>query len=89
MSNMTFLIADVIQFLSDTNITFTQRRATKIRSKQFSEFGPELDPGLYQTMVLLTDGALHNVYRIGLLFTLETLVLEQFLLRSRTALLCC
>ena len=28
------------------------------------------------------------MYRIGLLFTLETLVLEQFLLQSRTSLLC-
>ena len=39
MSNMNFLIADVIQFSSNTKITFSQRGVTKIKSKQFSEFG--------------------------------------------------
>ena len=38
MSNMNFLIADVIQFVSGTMITFSQRGVTKIKSKQFSEF---------------------------------------------------
>ena len=36
ISNMNFLIADVI---SGTMITFPQRDAVKIKSKQFSEFG--------------------------------------------------
>ena len=47
MSNMNFLIAEVIYFLSDTNIVFSQENATKIKSKQFSEFdsvsGPIID----------------------------------------------
>ena len=34
-----FLIADVIQFVSGTMITFSQRGAAKIKSNQFSEFG--------------------------------------------------
>ena len=34
MSNMNFLIADVIQFVSGTVITFS----AKIKSEQFSEF---------------------------------------------------
>ena len=33
MSNMNFLIADVIYFVSSTKITFSQRDATKIKSK--------------------------------------------------------
>ena len=36
---MNFLITDVIQFSSDTKITFSQGGAAKIESKQFSEFG--------------------------------------------------
>ena len=40
MSNMNFLIADVIQFLSGTmNDNFLTRGAANIKSKQFSEFG--------------------------------------------------
>ena len=39
MSNMNFLIADVIQFASGKRITFSQGDATKIKSKQFLEFG--------------------------------------------------
>ena len=39
MSNMNALIAIVMQFMSGTMITLSQRDVTKIRSKQFSEFG--------------------------------------------------
>ena len=39
MSNMNFLIADVILLVSGTIITFSQGDAAKIKSKQFSEFG--------------------------------------------------
>ena len=39
MSNMNFLTADVIQFVSGTIITFSQGDATKTKSKKFSEFG--------------------------------------------------
>ena len=39
ISNMNFLIADVIQFVSGTVITFSQGGAAKIKSKQFSKFG--------------------------------------------------
>ena len=38
-SNMNFLIADDIQSVSGTMITFSQGGAAKIKSKQFSEFG--------------------------------------------------
>ena len=38
MSNMNFLIADVIQFVSGTMTTFSQADGTKIKSEQFSEF---------------------------------------------------
>ena len=41
MSNINFLIADVILFLSDAKITFSQKDATKIKSKQFSDFGSQ------------------------------------------------
>ena len=37
MSNMNFLIAKLIYFLSDTKITFSKGAETKIKSKQFSE----------------------------------------------------
>ena len=37
-----FLITNVIQFVSDTMIAFSQEDGTKIRSKQFSEFGSEI-----------------------------------------------
>ena len=36
MSNMNFLIGDVIQFVSGTIITFSQGDASRIKSKQFS-----------------------------------------------------
>ena len=39
ISNMNFLIADVIWFVSGTMITFSQGGAAKNKSKQFSEFG--------------------------------------------------
>ena len=39
MSNMNFLICRYDIFLSDTQINFSQGDATKIKSKQFSEFG--------------------------------------------------
>ena len=39
MSNMNFLITDMIQFSSDTKIAFSQGGAAKIKTKQFSEFG--------------------------------------------------
>ena len=39
MSNMNALIAHVMQFVSGTMITVSQRDVTKIRSEQFSEFG--------------------------------------------------
>ena len=39
MSNMNFLIVYVIQFVFGIMITFSQGDATKIKSKQFSEFG--------------------------------------------------
>ena len=39
MSNMNFLIADVTYFVSGTMITFSPGGATKIKFKQFSEFG--------------------------------------------------
>ena len=39
MSNINFLMAYVILFSSHTKITFSQRDATKIKSKRFSEFG--------------------------------------------------
>ena len=39
MSNMNFLIADEIWFSSDTKITSSQGGATKIKSKQFFDFG--------------------------------------------------
>ena len=39
MSNMNFLIADVIKFSSHTKISFSQGCVTKIESMQFSEFG--------------------------------------------------
>ena len=39
MSNMNFLIADVILFVSGTMTTFSQGDGTKIKPKQFSEFG--------------------------------------------------
>ena len=38
MSNMSFLIVDVIQFVSGTMTTFLQKDGTIIRSKQFSKF---------------------------------------------------
>ena len=40
ISNMNFLIADVIKVLSGTKITFSEGHAIKTKSKQFSEFGP-------------------------------------------------
>ena len=43
MSNMNFLIADVMWILSDTKISYSQEDATKIRFKQFSEFGSQTD----------------------------------------------
>ena len=39
MSNINCLIAEVIYFLSDTKITFSEWDATKIKSTQFSQFG--------------------------------------------------
>ena len=39
MSNMNFLIADVIEFSSDTKITSSQGGAAQIKSKHFSELG--------------------------------------------------
>ena len=39
MSNMKFLIAAVTDFVSDIKITFSYGDATKIKSKQLSEFG--------------------------------------------------
>ena len=39
MSNINFLIANMIKFSSDIKITFSQRDAIKIKSKQFSECG--------------------------------------------------
>ena len=48
MFNMNFLIADVILFLSKANITFSQRDATKIKSKQFPEFGSQTTSTLSQ-----------------------------------------
>ena len=39
ISNMNFLIVDVIQFVSGTMITFSQGGAAKIKSKQLSEIG--------------------------------------------------
>ena len=38
MSNMNFLIPDVIYFVSGTMITFSKGDAAKMKSKQFSEF---------------------------------------------------
>ena len=38
MSNMNFIIADMIEFLLDAKITFTHRDSAKIKSKQFAEF---------------------------------------------------
>ena len=43
MSNMSFLIEDLIHFVSGTMITFSQGDGTKIKSKQFSEFGSQTD----------------------------------------------
>ena len=39
MYSTNFFIADVIQTLSDTKMTFSQGDATKVKSKQLSEFG--------------------------------------------------
>ena len=39
MSNMSVLIEDLIQFVSGTMTTFSQGDGTKIKSKQFLEFG--------------------------------------------------
>ena len=41
MSNMSFLIEDLIQFVSGTMTPFLQGDGTKIRSNQFSEFGSQ------------------------------------------------
>ena len=49
MSSMNFLIADVILFLSNTKINFLLRDATKIKSKQFSEFGSQTKSTLAQS----------------------------------------
>ena len=43
ISNINFLIADVIQFVSGTIITFSKGGAAKIKSEQFSEFGSRTD----------------------------------------------
>ena len=43
MSNMSFLIEDLIQFVYGTMTTFSQGDGTKIESKQFSEFGSQTD----------------------------------------------
>ena len=43
MSNMNFLIAYVIQFVSNTMITFSQYIGTKSKFKQFSEFGSRIN----------------------------------------------
>ena len=42
ISNMNFLIANVIYFVSSTMITFSQGGAAKLKSKQFSELAPRL-----------------------------------------------
>ena len=44
MSNMNFVIADVIQSSPDTKITFSQGGVTKVKFKQFSEFGSRTIP---------------------------------------------
>ena len=43
MSNISFLIEDLIQFVSGTTTTFSQGDGTKIKSTQFSEFGSQTD----------------------------------------------
>ena len=48
ITNMNFLIADVIQVVSDTITTFSQGSAAKIKSEQFSEFGSRtIEPYIY------------------------------------------
>ena len=42
MSNINFLIADVIQFSSEAKINFSHRGAAKIKSKQFQGLAPLL-----------------------------------------------
>ena len=39
ISNMSFLIADVINFVSGYNDKFLKKGAAKFKSKKFSEFG--------------------------------------------------
>ena len=41
LSNMSFLIEDLIQFVPGTMTPFLQGNGTKIRSNQFSEFGSQ------------------------------------------------
>ena len=45
MSNINFLIADVIQFVSGTITTFSQGNGTKTQSKQLLEFGSQTKAG--------------------------------------------
>ena len=47
---MSFLIEDLIQFVSGTITNFSQGEGTKIKSKQFSKFGSQtntITPGFY------------------------------------------
>ena len=61
MSNMNFLIADVISFVFGTIKTFSQENATKIKFKQFSEHGSwttiQVIPGNAQNTIPTNQGA--------------------------------
>ena len=48
MSNINFLIADVIQFASGITTTLSQGDGIKIKSKRFSEFGSRIILSLAQ-----------------------------------------
>ena len=47
MSNMSFLIEDLVQFVSGTITNFSQGDGTKTKSKQFSEFGSQTNAITY------------------------------------------
>ena len=53
---MNFLIADVIQFSSNTKIIFSHRNVTKLKAKQFSDFGSRtIRLGVLQSLKSVED----------------------------------
>ena len=65
MFNMNFLIGDVILFLSDSKIIFSQRDATKIKYNQFSEFGSQTTSTLQTCQKLWKHfGANHSALNV-------------------------